>query len=213
MSAVAQKKKIALDPEIVITSPTGEELVDVYGETAGTAKASVEVTPGIYSVVVKPGDGYIVKGGFSYELEILSTGAASTPVAGAEAEAPTGETIVIDAPLMAAEFLKNADAALLRFDNQPVQVKGVVQEVDADPAITTVVLDVPVIDGKFSGIAANLGPKVKVKKGQVVTLTGLASVDAAGDLMVIINNAELISGTSVAKAPAAKAPAAPAKRK
>jgi len=104
--------------------------------------------------------------------------------------------------MLAAEFLKNQAAAIARFDQQMVQVKGVVLDVSSDPAFTTVVLDVPVIAGTFGGVVANLGPKVKVKKGQVVTLLGSADVDLGGDTLLLLAKAELVSGTPVAKAPA-----------
>ena len=211
LSAIAPNKKISLDPEIVIKDAAGEVLADEYGVTGGTAKATVDVTAGTYTVLVRPGDAYMVKGGFSYELEILASAVAAPAVAEAAEPTLSAETIIIEAPMLAAEFLKNEAAAMARFDQQMVQVKGVVLDVNADPAFTTVVLDVPVISGKFGGVVANLGPRVKVKKGQVVTMLGSAEVDQAGDTLVLLANAELVSGTPVAKAPATKPAPAPKK--
>jgi len=80
LSAIAPNKKISLDPEILIKDAAGEVLADEYGVTGGTARAVVEVTPGVYTIVVRPGDAYMVKSGFSYELEIASSGVAAPMV-------------------------------------------------------------------------------------------------------------------------------------
>ncbi len=214
LSAIAPKKKISLDPEIVVKNAAGDTLADEYGETGGTATATLTVEAGTYQVTVKPGDAYLVKGGFTYELEIAAKTPAPAPVAAAAevAAEPTGsaaqanEVITIDAPALAAEFMKNADGAAARFAHHTVQVKGVVLEVNADPAFTTVVLDVPVMAGKFAGLSANLGPKASVKKGQLVALRGSATLDTDGDPMVILEDAELVGGVPVAKSNA-KGPA------
>lgn len=204
LAAIAPNKKIALDPELLVKNSDGDVLADEYGVTGGTAQASIDVEAGTYTVVVKPGDAYMVKGGFTYELEILATaGAPEAAVAEAMAAEP-GELITIDAPALAAEFLKSTEKSIARFDNHLMQVKGIVLEVESDPAFTTVVLDVPVAPGKFAGVSATLGPKVKVKKGQLITVSGTSGVDRDGDPMVLLANAELVGGASVAKGSGSK---------
>ena len=200
LSAIAPNKKIALDPELVVKNSDGDVLADEYGVTGGTATASIDLEPGTYTVIVKPGDAYMVKGGFTYQLEILHTGAPTEPsLAGAKEQAEPGELIIIDAPALAAEFLKSTGKSIARFDHHLMQVKGIVLEVESDPAFTTVVLDVPVAEGKFAGVTATLGPKVKVKKGQLVTVSGTSGIDVDGDPMVMLANAELVGGAPVAK--------------
>jgi hypothetical protein len=54
----------------------------------GDAVAKLHVEPGTYTIIVKPGDDYMVKGGFSYELEISGGPAADAAPAVANVAKP-----------------------------------------------------------------------------------------------------------------------------
>ncbi len=64
----AKGKKYTLDPQLVVQRD-GEELANVegYGEAA---KTSLELEPGTYSVHVKSVGGDVIKGGYSFDLQI-----------------------------------------------------------------------------------------------------------------------------------------------
>ncbi|MDP3503801.1 MAG: GIDE domain-containing protein [Myxococcales bacterium] len=83
-------KKVAFDPELVIEDAKGEVLADTEGGVGGNAVAKLHVEPGTYKLTVKPGDDYMVKGGFGFDLEISGGPAADmagAPVAKAEGNA------------------------------------------------------------------------------------------------------------------------------
>ncbi len=82
----APKKKVAFMPQVVVTDASGEELANELGGVGVDALAKLDVKPGTYTVTVQPGDGYMVKGGFSYDLEIRAL-TADAPVAAAGDEA------------------------------------------------------------------------------------------------------------------------------
>ncbi|MCC6333454.1 MAG: hypothetical protein IT380_05655, partial [Myxococcales bacterium] len=116
LEVFAPAKKISFDPQLVIKDAAGEVVADVEGGVGSNAKASVDAKAGTYTITVKPGDGYMVKGGFSYELEIRSLNAApaAAPVAAAEGEeapaAPSAEAAAADgAPYSAEQLAERVD--------------------------------------------------------------------------------------------------------
>lgn len=82
LTVFAPAKKVAFDPELKIEDAAGEVLADTSGGIGGNAVARLHIDPGTYTLIVKPGDDYMVKGGFSYELEI-SGGPAAVAADGA----------------------------------------------------------------------------------------------------------------------------------
>ena len=88
LTVFAPKKKVAFDPELLIKDAAGEVLADTEGGVGGDAVAKLHVEPGTYTVIVKPGDDYMVKGGFSYELEIAGGPAADAAPVVAKANVP-----------------------------------------------------------------------------------------------------------------------------
>ncbi|HEY1088531.1 MAG TPA: GIDE domain-containing protein, partial [Archangium sp.] len=72
LKAIAPAKKISFMPQIIVKDAQGEEIANFMGGVGVSAKGTVNVKPGAYSLVVLPGDGYMVKGGFSYDLAIVS---------------------------------------------------------------------------------------------------------------------------------------------
>ena len=96
LTVFAPKKKVAFDPELIIENAAGEVLADTEGGVGGDAVAKLHVEAGTYNVTVKPGDDYMVKGGFSFDFEI-SGGPAAAP-AGAPVAKVDGETAPSAAP-------------------------------------------------------------------------------------------------------------------
>lgn len=93
LQVFAPKKKVAFMPQVVVTDAAGEELANEVGGVGVDALATLAVQPGTYTVTVQPGDGYMVKGGFSYDLEIRALDAApvaAAPEAAAPEAAPVG---------------------------------------------------------------------------------------------------------------------------
>lgn len=102
LEVFAPAKKVPFDPELIVKDAEGNIVADVEGGVGSNALAAVEAKAGKYTVIVKPGDDYMVKGGFSYELEIrgstsetkvadplnADTDTAGEDVAAAEADAP-----------------------------------------------------------------------------------------------------------------------------
>ena len=72
----APKKKVAFDPQLIVKAADGSVVVDESGGVGMNAVAVANVQPGAYELVVKPADNYMVKGGFSYQLEIAHAGGA-----------------------------------------------------------------------------------------------------------------------------------------
>ncbi len=81
LTVFAPAKKVAFDPGLLITDSSGTELAQVAGGVGNNAVASVDVQPGTYKVKVYLADGFKVKGGYSYEMEIASVGGAAPSVA------------------------------------------------------------------------------------------------------------------------------------
>ncbi len=85
----APKKKVPFAPGIEVQKAGGDVIGSGEGGIGQNAKATVKVEAGEHTIVVKPSDGYMVKGGFTYELEVRATGAAAAPaVAAGGAAAP-----------------------------------------------------------------------------------------------------------------------------
>ncbi len=102
----AKGKKYTLNPQLVLERD-GEELANVegYGEAA---KTSLELEPGTYSLQVKSVGGFVIKGGFSFDLQIDAQNpepVAAPLVAEADADADA-------APLSKKDALKAKVAAL-----------------------------------------------------------------------------------------------------
>jgi len=89
LTVFAPGKKVAFDPELIIEDSAGEVLADTEGGIGGNAVAKLHVEPGTYKLTVKPGDDYMVKGGFGFDLEIKGGAAAGAP-AGAPVAARDG---------------------------------------------------------------------------------------------------------------------------
>jgi hypothetical protein len=92
LEVIAPAKKVAFDPQLIVKDAEGNVVAEVEGGVGNNAKATIEAKAGTYTLVVKPGDDYMVKGGFSYDMEIRS-------LAGAPAAAPVaaeGDTQVAD---------------------------------------------------------------------------------------------------------------------
>jgi hypothetical protein len=81
LTVFAPTKKVAFDPELIIEDASGEVLADTEGGVGGNAVAKLTVMPGTYKLTVKPGDDYMVKGGFGFDLEIAGPPATGAPVA------------------------------------------------------------------------------------------------------------------------------------
>ncbi|MCC6335870.1 MAG: hypothetical protein IT380_18005, partial [Myxococcales bacterium] len=96
LEVFAPAKKISFDPQLVIKDAAGEVVADVEGGVGSNAKASVDAKAGTYTITVKPGDGYMVKGGFSYELEIRSLNAAPAAAPVAEGDKPVADPLAAD---------------------------------------------------------------------------------------------------------------------
>ncbi len=72
LSAIAPAKKISFLPQLILKDAAGEELANEMGNVGTKAVTTVDVKAGTYELTVLPGDGYMVKGGFSFELAIKS---------------------------------------------------------------------------------------------------------------------------------------------
>jgi hypothetical protein len=100
LTVFAPAKKISFLPQLIVTDATGEELINETGGVGTNAVSTLDVKAGTYSVVVRPGDSFMVKGGFSFDLQIKSLtpepvaapktakAAPSAPSAPAPAEEP-----------------------------------------------------------------------------------------------------------------------------
>ena len=66
-----------------------------YGGVGGNAVAKLHVEPGTYKLTVKPGDDYMVKGGFGFDLEI--SGGPAADVAGAPVAKADGDAAPVAA--------------------------------------------------------------------------------------------------------------------
>jgi E3 Ubiquitin ligase len=81
VTVFAPAKKVAFDPGIMITDSTGAEVANVEGGVGNNAVATVDAKPGVYKVKVFLADHFKIKGGYSYEMEIASTGGTAPAVA------------------------------------------------------------------------------------------------------------------------------------
>jgi hypothetical protein len=91
LEVFAPAKKVPFDPQLIVKDSTGAVVAENEGGVGGNAKVTVDAKAGTYTLVVKPGDDYMVKGGFSYEFEARSVGGAAAPAAAAgtpEGDAP-----------------------------------------------------------------------------------------------------------------------------
>ncbi|MBK7862828.1 MAG: hypothetical protein IPJ65_30320 [Archangiaceae bacterium] len=207
-------KKYPLDAQITIKDAAGEVVADVSAASVGgKAVASVDAKPGTYKVTVKDLGGDSVKGGYDYTLEVASLGGAA--VAGdavakggaapaANESAADSAPVQIEAPKLAAQLMAKQAAG---YDGKLLEVKGLVAEVSTEVDATLAVFVTPdAPNGEPSVVAAALPAKAKVKKGQFITVRGLASADEQG---IMLTGAELVqgSGKSVAAAPKGKTPA------
>lgn len=99
LEVFAPQKKVAFDPELVVTDAAGVEKGRHEGGIGKNALLKLELTAGTYRITVKPGDGYMVKGGFSYDFEIRSLTVEAPPqpvadVAGAAGGLPSNEALL-----------------------------------------------------------------------------------------------------------------------
>lgn len=203
-------KKYPLDAQIIVKNAAGEVVADHSAPAPGAkAQASVEVKAGTYTVTVKDLGGDSVKGGFDYKLEIASLNkqadAKQNAVADAQAaDAPAADAaaapVQIDAIKLAVEMMTKQAA----YDGKMLEVKGTVKSVSNDVDMTLVIFNTPDDpNGNPTGVTASLPAKAKVKKGQNITVRGLANDDDSG---IILSNAELVgSGKQVAAAGKGKA--------
>ena len=214
LEVFAPAKKVSFDPQLIVKSATGEELANAEGGVGSNAKTEVEVKAGTYKLIVKPGDDYMVKGGFDYDFEIRSLSAEAAPAVAdkggdeaAPAAADKGEVIKIDAPKLATEFMVKKGS---QYEGKIVEAKGVIEEVDTDVDMTLVHFASPTATDGCCTVSAALPAKANVKKGQLVTIKGEVTHD--GESVILLTDAELVAGAPVAAAPAAaKAPAKAAK--
>ena len=63
---------VAVEADVGEEPAAGEELANEMGNVGTKAVTTVDVKAGTYELTVLPGDGYMVKGGFSFELAIKS---------------------------------------------------------------------------------------------------------------------------------------------
>ncbi len=211
-------KTYTLHPQITVKSASGEQIAEVT-EYSGKTSTTVEVKAGTYTVTVKDSVGDTVKGGYDYKLEIASLNkqadakepavaangeAGEAPAAAAADSAP----VQIDASKLAAELM----ARQAHYDGKTLEVKGQVAAVETDVDMTIVIFNTPdSVTGEPAGVTATLPAKAKVKKGQFITVRGLANDDDSG---IILSSAELVAnGKSVAAAPKAGAGKKPAGKK
>ncbi len=91
LSVIAPAKKISFLPQLILKDAAGEELANELGNVGTKAVTTVDVKAGTYELTVLPGDGYMVKGGFSFDLAIRSlTPDAAPTVAAVEGGAKKG---------------------------------------------------------------------------------------------------------------------------
>ena len=87
LKVIAPAKKISFLPQLILKDAAGEEVANEMGGVGKSAVATVDVKAGTYELTVLPGDGYMVKGGFSFDLAIKSLNPEPSPgVAKAEGE-------------------------------------------------------------------------------------------------------------------------------
>jgi hypothetical protein len=107
LEVVAPAKKVAFDPQLIVTDASGAVVADVEGGVGQNAKATVTASPGAYTLVVKPGDDYMVKGGFSFDFHITRlTGSAirvADPIAADDVQAGGADVAAAPAEAPAAQ--------------------------------------------------------------------------------------------------------------
>jgi hypothetical protein len=105
LTVFAPAKKIAFDPKLIVTNDKGEVVAEQEGGTGSNAIVKVQAQPGTYKMEVKTGDDYMVKGGFSYDMEIRDLSAPTQPAAAgaaAAADKPAEPVAKADEPAPAA---------------------------------------------------------------------------------------------------------------
>ncbi|MBL8919191.1 MAG: hypothetical protein JNJ54_10050 [Myxococcaceae bacterium] len=205
LTVFAPAKKVAFDPELIIEDAKGEVLADTEGGVGGNAVAKLKVEPGTYKLTVKPGDGYMVKGGFSYDLEI----------SGGPAAAPAGEPV---AKAGAAPVVGGDHAEQLSMLNELCGDTWCEGEYNYNfkkldcPEATKCVLSFDAKDSKGKSFAAQV-PVVgfKALDDEEATFVGAVS-DSLLKWESLPTNLKTVAMANPAKAPA-RAPAKPAKKK
>ena len=72
LTVIAPAKKISFMPQLIVKDAAGQELANELGGVGKNAVSTIDLKAGTYEVTVLPGDGYMVKGGFSFDLAIKS---------------------------------------------------------------------------------------------------------------------------------------------
>lgn len=133
---------------------------------------------------------------------------APAPVVNAEpvddaqhAEAPEqNDEGTLQADALAAEFIANPDDAKDRYNDQELELTGVVKEVNVSPMATIVRFSVPERARKLDSLYAMFTSKVSVRRGDTLTVRGKVQVMDYGPVTVTVTDAEVINvGGSVAK--------------
>ena len=138
----AKGKKYTLNPQLIVERD-GEELANVegYGESA---KTSLELEPGTYSLQVKSVGGYVIKGGFSFDLQIDAQNpepVAAPLVAEGDDAAPVSKKDALKAKLAA---LKAKKAGKNAGKNVPAEKVVVAEAAPEVPALEPVAVQEPV---------------------------------------------------------------------
>ncbi len=212
LTVFAPKKKVAFDPELIIENAAGEVLADTEGGVGGDAVAKLHVEAGTYNVTVKPGDDYMVKGGFSFDFEI-SGGPAAAP-AGAPVAKVDGETAPSAAPEAGGEL-----AEQITMLNELCPDTFCEGEYNYNfkklecPEATKCVLSFDAKDAKGKSFAAQV-PVVGFKaiNDEEATFVGAVS-ESLIKWESLPTNMKTVAMAAPAKAPAAKPAAKPAKKK
>lgn len=204
LTVFAPAKKVAFDPELVLQDAKGEVLADTEGGIGGDAVAKLHVEPGTYKLVVKPGDDYMVKGGFGFEMEIAGGPATAAPGA---AVAANGEA----APSAGGEHAE--ELALLNTIWKEVSVDG---DYDYDfkklecPEATKCVLSFDAKDKKGKAFSSQV-PVVGFKafNDEEATFVGAVSESLVKWEALPTN----LKTVAMGAAPKAPAPVKPSKKK
>ena len=89
----APAKKISFLPQLILKDAAGDELANEQGGVGTNAVSTVDVKAGTYELTVLPGDGYMVSGGFSFDLAIKSLTPEPTEPAVADGAAYSAEQL------------------------------------------------------------------------------------------------------------------------
>lgn len=122
----APKKKVQFYPKLLVSDAAGEVLSDAYSRDEATGGQQIaetlELKAGVYTVAVL-NEGYLPKGGYTFELELKSLNPKPAPVAAPDAKAPAKNEATADKTGMADEV--EADEQLAADDEEatPAPVK------------------------------------------------------------------------------------------